>query len=609
MAIKDRSTLKGEIDSEIINKDFTTGQDAGDRLKDIVDSFAPLSESGNWTKGQEFPSVTFKDKPFVDPTHKDFGAVADGSTDNSQALEDAFTYAANNKLAVKIPPGDFYTSDPIDLNVNDLVVFGSGRSTRIIADQPLGQELIRNRGTSGSPLRNTTLGNFHIERLNGDSSNSQDIHLAHINNVLCYNITAEGLASAIVRGDFISYGQFYNFIGKNLGISQACISLFDCDNIQIDNSIHYGSVETGEAVDLSSCEKVQVGLVYSENNSGETIDIGRSSDVHVDSVIALNCGTALTVKAEGGSGSKTDNISVNSVIGVDTKDTIVLISGATQNDDPDAKLEDISIGEIKGNSNGNGVNALKVITSSEATETIIPKDITVGNINASVSSGTAGNEYPIYISNAENVKIESGEVIDTFGERGILRSEAVDNLILGESLTLKYSGTPNGSFPTISITQTNRLTLYCSVIGGESNGIKYEFDGVPDNKLICTISPKMVRDVGLHGLLVELPDGTGWNGKTILNISNGTYLNWGKNADQQHSILVSERHGNTVTGVKMDNNLAHITRNLPSSRGTWYKGNFDYCTRRDNDYYRISFAEKGSAGSNGVERMGVKETP
>jgi hypothetical protein len=609
MSIKDRSTLKSEIDSEIINKDFTTGQDAGDRLKDIVDSFAPLSESGNWTKEQEFPSATFKDKPFVDPTHKDFGAVADGSTDDSQALEDTFTYAANNKLAVKIPPGDFYTSDPIDLNVNDLVVFGSGRSTRIIADQPSGQEIIRNRGTSGSPLKNTTLGNFHIERLNGDSSNNQDIHLAHINNVLCYNITAEGLASAIVRGDFIRYGQFYNFIGKNLGISQACISLFDCDNIQIDSSIHYGSVETGESVDLSSCEKVQIGLVYSENNTGEVLDIGSCSNVHVDSVIGLNCDSALTVKSEGGSGSKSDNISVNSVLGVDISESIVTISGATQNDDPDAKLEDISIGEIKGNSNGNGVNALKVITSSEATETIIPKDITVGNINASVTSGTKGNEYPIYISNAENVKIESGKVIDTFGERSIIRSENVDGLILEEELTLKYSGTPNGSFPTLSIFETNRLTIYCSIIGGESDGIKYELDGLPDSKLICTISPKIVRNVGLHGLYIQLPLDTGWNGKTIFNISNGTYLNWGKNADQQHSIKIEERHGGTVTGVKMDNNLSHITRSSPSSRGTFYKGNFDYCTRRDNDYYKINFAEKGSVGSNGVKRTGVVESP
>jgi hypothetical protein len=38
MSAKDKSTLLSEVDSEIINKRYTTGQDAGQRLKDIIDS-------------------------------------------------------------------------------------------------------------------------------------------------------------------------------------------------------------------------------------------------------------------------------------------------------------------------------------------------------------------------------------------------------------------------------------------------------------------------------------------------------------------------------------------------------------------------------------------
>lgn len=47
MSQKNKSTIKSEVDSEIINKNYTTGEDAGQRLKDIVDSVPNIVDGLN----------------------------------------------------------------------------------------------------------------------------------------------------------------------------------------------------------------------------------------------------------------------------------------------------------------------------------------------------------------------------------------------------------------------------------------------------------------------------------------------------------------------------------------------------------------------------------
>jgi hypothetical protein len=88
----------------------------------------------------------------------DFGAVGDGRTDNTRAVQRAFDYAKANGAAVFIPAGTFNHSGTL---VGDgITVFGTGDSSLLKATR-YGQEALILRGTGGA------VSNIHLSGMDG----------------------------------------------------------------------------------------------------------------------------------------------------------------------------------------------------------------------------------------------------------------------------------------------------------------------------------------------------------------------------------------------------------------------------------------------------------
>jgi len=108
-------------------------QDTGETLYDDGGSFGPLDRAA--------PNLQSKERPVVDVTHPDFGAVGDGSTDDQAAIQAAIDHAATIAPAVvHIPPGRYVVDDPSDSGSalrwsDDIILEGSGMFSTILDDR------------------------------------------------------------------------------------------------------------------------------------------------------------------------------------------------------------------------------------------------------------------------------------------------------------------------------------------------------------------------------------------------------------------------------------------------------------------------------------------
>ena len=66
---------------------------------------------------------------------KDYGAVGDGVTDDTEAMERAFAYAGQNKLALYVPRGTYMIRRPLTL-MSGMEIYGDGSSKSIIKKFP-----------------------------------------------------------------------------------------------------------------------------------------------------------------------------------------------------------------------------------------------------------------------------------------------------------------------------------------------------------------------------------------------------------------------------------------------------------------------------------------
>lgn len=96
-----------------------------------------------WTANQAFPSIFIKNGyPWSD--FRAWGAVGDGSTDDTGAMQNALSYAYGHGVPVFCPGGVFYTSSGVILD-GATPLFGAGRGLSIITC---------NSSSGGSPINN-----------------------------------------------------------------------------------------------------------------------------------------------------------------------------------------------------------------------------------------------------------------------------------------------------------------------------------------------------------------------------------------------------------------------------------------------------------------------
>jgi hypothetical protein len=152
MPNKDKSTLKSEVESKIINKDFTTGQDAGQRLKDIIDSTPNIVEGIDPSNligtvpderlngtSPELKNVKTQEGPIYDVTHLQYGAGPEKSaSQNKTAIQSAIDAAENTGGDVYIPRrSSAYEVEGLELKENvRLLSDGAGGATLKLPASP-----------------------------------------------------------------------------------------------------------------------------------------------------------------------------------------------------------------------------------------------------------------------------------------------------------------------------------------------------------------------------------------------------------------------------------------------------------------------------------------
>tara|TARA_S200002703_G_C3800562_1_gene247382 strand:+ start:1018 stop:2772 length:1755 start_codon:yes stop_codon:yes gene_type:complete len=207
---------------------------------------------------------------------KDFGAVGDGVTDDTSAIQAAIDYAGSTGGSVYIPTGVYKTTATLDLtNLSHAIqIYGDGDRSRIIATVSSNGAAIEIGSVPQGP--NTSLMTVEISSiyLRSDSSTGSGIFVngaqrAIIRDIFIYGFNTTNYCGLDVLN---SYGSSFenivtqaNDIGIKVKASQACTFY----NIQAFTSASIGLYITRSAAASGNYNKFY--NVWLENNIGQDI--------------------------------------------------------------------------------------------------------------------------------------------------------------------------------------------------------------------------------------------------------------------------------------------------------------------------------------------------
>jgi polygalacturonase len=357
---------------------------------------------------------------------KDFGATGDGSTDDTAAIQAAFT--ANTSGAVYIPSGTYKCTSTLSISSpSNMVIFGEGKiqfPTAVLASS-----ITQITVSAGS---NVTISGISFEILNhigvfSDTYTAIGVQFRDTDNVVienckfyrhsfhalhqlggdyfnvqgCYfeNIGGNGYSTDrfdIAGGTNYNYPQhcvFSNNIVRGcldsfVGMHNASYVTIDGNTLQKQGSIAGRSGNTGYGIDLPGTQYVSVtgNIILGEETSTSTFS-GFAINVH--DFLGFNC-EFVTI----------DGNSIKGTQGISVEDTIqeIVISNNTFNQAYNAILmhnvQNVSIlGNIIKNSRNNGIDCVTLGTGSGKVDNCL-----IANNNIRFS----GN-YGIYIdANCQN---------------------------------------------------------------------------------------------------------------------------------------------------------------------------------------------------------------
>lgn len=196
----------------------------------------PGFEYDKATNTQTVETVNFK-RPFVNVKHSAFGAVGDGSTDDTDAIQAAYTYAATVKGTVYYPAGTYIIGKTAGtgLHIEDgISSVGESRRGSILKWRPYSGGAVQNiagtiLNTTNYDINRVKIENLSFEKDAGVTANVDGIlggcDLAHYNSGEC------------VFRDLLFTGLHYGIRGNGAGYVETgptrTIGFFDCtfDNI------------------------------------------------------------------------------------------------------------------------------------------------------------------------------------------------------------------------------------------------------------------------------------------------------------------------------------------------------------------------------------------
>lgn len=197
---------------------------------------------------------------------KDFGAVGDGTTDDSAAIQAAIN-STNDFIQVYMPPGTYRLSSPIIVDRQNMSLFGAAQQTTLYPDAGVTAiEIAKNNGVSRTQLRDF--------RIYGNTNATGGISLG---------------------GDFVAFCQIQNLVILNFlatgsfGIKLSKVQELDIDNCYIAdnyNNIHFPDVGSNYATSVHI--HGQGGYIGRATNIGILLDREVASFMVSDIVIESN---------------------------------------------------------------------------------------------------------------------------------------------------------------------------------------------------------------------------------------------------------------------------------------------------------------------------------
>lgn len=438
---------------------------------------------------------------------KSFGAVGDGVTDDSAAVQNAIDFCAANGTALYFPKGIYLTRSLINMRDRTRIK-GESPQLSIIkntADNLDGRALsFRGLGTAQNKLRDLS-----IENIAFDTSDGSRVGVEHVQNFTMRNTRFFGQAG--LRLDLVDE---FNITDTEMYDCEYGISLMTCTKGNIKNTF---SQRVPEVIDFFNCDRVVVdGIVasdYTGLNLDEVIDIGASRNITIQNIIGEGFNNGIKIKTEGNIALAPNNITIANCTflqmlkhGVDIE-----IKGGVQR--PPNKQGDITISNVTIESTVVGSRGIAINRKDADAQ---PFDtISIENVNIKVDSygiSTQTNEPTRPLEG--KLKIKNTKVIST-GSVAYYLVNAADVTIGDGSSIQSLMNTAILAVTTKRVSITN-TTVLDSVQGIRTTNC---YDWTIDN---CTING--VNGHGIQFDVTQVIDSF----NPILTVSNTKIYNFGK---------------------------------------------------------------------------------
>ncbi|SER87126.1 right-handed parallel beta-helix repeat-containing protein [Psychrobacillus sp. OK032] len=223
---------------------------------------------------------------------KTFGAVGDGITDDSVAVQKAIDACAISGTTLYFPKGVFLTKQLINMK-NGTRIRGESPQKSIIkntADNLDGRALsFRALGTVGNKFQNIS-----IENIAFDTTGGSRVGIEHVKSFSMRNVRFFGHAG--LRLDLVD-----EFVITDTEMHDCMygISLMTCTNGSIKNTF---AMRVPEVIDFFNSDTVLVdGIVASDStgiNIDECVDLGSSRNITIQNVIANGFYNGIKIKTE-----------------------------------------------------------------------------------------------------------------------------------------------------------------------------------------------------------------------------------------------------------------------------------------------------------------------
>lgn len=408
---------------------------------------------------------------------QDYGAVGDGSTDDTTAIQNALDAAVSSKFSVYFPAtsAQYIVSSGLVINANDITIFGDGYSSIIKAKDGTTFETI---------LSATNKSGLFIHSLNIDANQNGRASALEIANQVTVCLALTSCSDCIIQNS-----TFTGTRGISTGSGVACAVGGISTRIQIIacKAIDCGTVSRpSDGFYTSGTQNIISGCVATRcHDTGFVIEASNYSGI--SGCTSYDCGSGGGISAFANADYYGNYINGLTVYGTTDTVTGAVAFGLTGNSSDTANLYDTSVDNLTVITTGGGP-AIGFLPITPDMRTGKTKNIRFHNVE--VKNLAPGATQGIVI-NADNVEISGGIFESTFAPIQIQR----------------------GSNITIHDTQIYSSGPYGIVVASGFNGFTSDSVEIRDNFIQCSPSTSW-------GIYVQ----NGTNIRTLNNTITGSGL-------------------------------------------------------------------------------------